>query len=764
MNLLRQHRFATFVLAVLGIVAFAISQLDFGLLFLGVFLATLSWYVTEGPRGRTLPGWAANLAAAGVLAWSLVGFLGEGSLEGAMGALGRFLTWLLVVKLFARRSAAEERQRFVLSAMLVLTGCLESVQFVFGVLVIAYIVAAIRAAMLWRLSIGAEAARASRAATDGFAPPLEIVVGRRAQPQFRRLVAGSALVVFAGAVGVFLLFPRFAQFGGGSLRGARSVSGFTSEIRLRGGDRITESRRELFTLRLVGADGVPFQPLRPPLLRGAVLDSYDPIGERWIPSRGTAGVRTVRTPRDGGFAPIGRGRAEAPRDLPRAEIEMRALATEVVFSLYAPVEIATAEPRTLSIDPATLLVRDVSTDRLSRYWSYQLRFAPQPSPELLATLSGPFPPPRRADASWFPVNEVRPIAESILAEVSRGSNLPPAPGPDAPDAERYTYAREAARAIASWMRANFRYTTDLSDFTRVSGEDPIVAFLARHRAGHCEFFASGLCAVLRSLDIDSRIVTGFIAIEYDEAASQYIVRESNAHAWVEVRTGPLAWTAVDATPEDSLVEIQERNRSFADRFRWIYGKLEFLWNSRVVSYDSGAQATIAGRVQRGWRDAVGERLSSVLGSMRALAASLSLGRAGGAWFAVIAIGLSTAGLATLLVAIRRRRLRRTLRIEGVSAGEQRRVLRDAGFYAEALQVLERAGLAKPSHRTPRMHADALEARHPAAAAAFRPIAEAFYKVRYGAAGLSREEAKTCLSLVAGLRAAVGPNPRLHRAD
>ena len=87
MTLLRQHRLATFLLAVLGIVAFAISQLDFALLFLGVFLAMLSWYVTEGPRGRTLPDWLANLAIAAIFGWSLLGFLGEGSLEGAMGAL-----------------------------------------------------------------------------------------------------------------------------------------------------------------------------------------------------------------------------------------------------------------------------------------------------------------------------------------------------------------------------------------------------------------------------------------------------------------------------------------------------------------------------------------------------------------------------------------------------------------------------------------------------------------------------------------------------
>jgi hypothetical protein len=60
MTLLRRHRIASFLLAIVAIVAFSIAELDFTMLFLGVVLAVLSWYVTEGPRGRTLPDWAAN--------------------------------------------------------------------------------------------------------------------------------------------------------------------------------------------------------------------------------------------------------------------------------------------------------------------------------------------------------------------------------------------------------------------------------------------------------------------------------------------------------------------------------------------------------------------------------------------------------------------------------------------------------------------------------------------------------------------------------
>jgi transglutaminase-like putative cysteine protease len=776
MTLLRQHRIASFLQALVAIVAFSIAEVDFGMLFTGVVLAVLSWYVTEGPRGRTLPDWAANTLVVAAIGWEAFRFIATGELADAMGALGRAMAWILLAKLFARRTASEERQRFALSTMLVIAGCLQSVQFAFGVLIVVYACVSIWSAMLWRLARSADEARRSREASGaapgdassdagaraGFAPPLEIVVGRRAVPQFRGLVAASILVVLSVGVAVFILFPRFADIGSVGGRGPGATTGFNEEIRLRRGDRITESRRELFSVRWIDPDGSPRRMLRPLLLRGAVLGWYDPSGERWVPQRAEAGIRTVRTPEDGAFASLARGTQEATGAVSTIEIEMRSYATVTIFSVYAPIAIATSEPRSVSVDPSTLVLRDVSRDRTGRYWNYSLRVQPQPSADMLSALASGSA--SRSGNLSFPIAEVRPVAESILAELPASASLPPRPDASSSEEERAVWGREVARAIAAYMRANFTYTTDLSRLPRVEGEDPILSFLTRYRSGHCEYFASGLCAVLRSLGIPSRIVTGFIAIEYDDNAAHYIVRESNAHAWVEVRTGRDAWMAVDATPEESLVEMQERNRSFMDGFRWIYGSLEFLWNSRVVSYDASVQSTYASRLQGGWRDAIGERLEAALARMRALALDLSLGRAGGAWFATIAVGLSTALLAVLIVALRRRRLRARLRLGGSTRAEQRRLLREAAFYIEALDLLARAGLAKPGHLTPQAWAARLAERDRAVGEAFGAIADTFYRVRYGGASGGRSGADSHHSLVVRLRAALRQNPRLARAD
>ena len=75
MTLLRQYRVASLMLVLLSIVAFSIAELDFAMLVVGVVLAVLSWYVTEGPRGRTMPNWATNTLTAGLFAYCAADFV-----------------------------------------------------------------------------------------------------------------------------------------------------------------------------------------------------------------------------------------------------------------------------------------------------------------------------------------------------------------------------------------------------------------------------------------------------------------------------------------------------------------------------------------------------------------------------------------------------------------------------------------------------------------------------------------------------------------
>lgn len=64
----------------------------------------------------------------------------------------------------------------------------------------------------------------------------------------------------------------------------------------------------------------------------------------------------------------------------------------------------------------------------------------------------------------------------------------------------------------------------------------------------------------RTVGIDARVVTGYVAIDYNEATESYIVRASNAHAWVEAEVLPDRWRRFDPTPTADLVRIHEPPR------------------------------------------------------------------------------------------------------------------------------------------------------------------------------------------------------------
>ena len=70
----------------------------------------------------------------------------------------------------------------------------------------------------------------------------------------------------------------------------------------------------------------------------------------------------------------------------------------------------------------------------------------------------------------------------------------------------------------------------------MKGQDPLVAFLYDLKRGHCEYFAGAMTLMCQSLGMEARMVIGFKCDEYNDVGHYYIVRQSHAHAWVEVRT------------------------------------------------------------------------------------------------------------------------------------------------------------------------------------------------------------------------------------
>ena len=182
--------------------------------------------------------------------------------------------------------------------------------------------------------------------------------------------------------------------------------------------------------------------------------------------------------------------------------------------------------------------------------------------------------------------------------ISTYLQLPPNLDPRIPE-----FARQITRnaktsfdksvAIESFLRTQFGYTLNL---TGRPGDDPLAHFLFETRAGHCEYFASAMAIMLRTLGIPSREVNGFLPGEYNDLGGDYIVRASDAHSWVEVYFPENGWEVFDPTPAaaEPAANMFTRLGQYVDWF-------EITWNEWIIGYDLAHQLVLAQNLQRSSR-------------------------------------------------------------------------------------------------------------------------------------------------------------------
>jgi transglutaminase-like putative cysteine protease len=139
--------------------------------------------------------------------------------------------------------------------------------------------------------------------------------------------------------------------------------------------------------------------------------------------------------------------------------------------------------------------------------------------------------------------------------------------------------RERAGRIVRFFLSGFRYT--LSDPALSIRE-----FLFRKRAGYCEHFAAGLSLLLRGAGIPSRVAAGYLGGEWNGVGKYLIVRQSDAHAWVEAWIDG-RWVTLDATPPsgDSF-PFRTRTGTIGLYADWLRQR----WDKYVVNYSMRMQA------------------------------------------------------------------------------------------------------------------------------------------------------------------------------
>jgi hypothetical protein len=110
---------------------------------------------------------------------------------------------------------------------------------------------------------------------------------------------------------------------------------------------------------------------------------------------------------------------------------------------------------------------------------------------------------------------------------------------------------DKAKAIETYLRTNYPY--DLEVPAPPSDHDVADYFLFDLKRGYCDYYATTMVVMARAVGIPARFVSGYSPGSYDAPNAEYVVRELNAHSWVEVYFTGIGW--VEFEPTGSIPEI-----------------------------------------------------------------------------------------------------------------------------------------------------------------------------------------------------------------
>jgi transglutaminase-like putative cysteine protease len=192
--------------------------------------------------------------------------------------------------------------------------------------------------------------------------------------------------------------------------------------------------------------------------------------------------------------------------------------------------------------------------------------------------------PRETGERFLQLPALSPRVGALAREVTSGL---------ATDAAR-------ARAIERHLRQAGRYT----DSPPAHGSEtvsPVESFLLDRTEGHCEYFASAMVVLLRSIGIPARLVNGFAGGQPNQILGFTELRQADAHTWVEVHYADAGWVRYDPTPPD-LRLAGAHALAAHDRFAELQSALEFWWFRNVIDFDRSRQAAALRGLWQAWRE------------------------------------------------------------------------------------------------------------------------------------------------------------------
>ena len=590
-----------------------------------------------------------------------------------LGANVHLVLFLIVVRLFSLQRTRDHYMLAALSFLMVLAAAVLTVGSVFLLSFACFLLVAVVTFVLMEMrhSVAAESTHAQdpRVASLVVISPTQI---SPTQPMAYALLAiapALVLMILAGSFLIFFFLPRVSSRYLSAYTPTSDIStGFTDRVQLGRIGQIQQSSEVVMHIEiqndLEGAYDLKW--------RGIALSAFD--GRVWSNSFEQTQLRPAG---DGSYrlAPLP---LVDPRDasaLVGRSIHYRVLMEPLGTNVFFLAE----RPRSLKGN-----FRRVSTDAGGAVYNLD-----------------PENPITRYEAesqlAEIDSDELRLAANTAPAGMDEYLKLPPLDIRIAKLAEEITAAApsnyEKAIALEHYLATRFGYTLELPSRVPL---DPLANFLFERKHGHCEYFASSMAVMLRSLRIPSRMVTGFRGGEFNDLTGQYVVRASDAHSWVEAYFPGSGWISFDPTPAGSLPA-----RTGWSRMQLYLDAAASFWREWIINYDISHQRTLGKDAATSSRQFLDEARRWIERQHRALLRSARRAHDHFTNFPVRWLGGSIAFAAVLITLLNLGRMVSGWRNRSLRAHPERAPRESAAlWYERMVDCLARLGWRKSPSETP----------------------------------------------------------------
>ena len=359
-------------------------------------------------------------------------------------------------------------------------------------------------------------------------------------PRALHVIAAVAAALFI-AIPFFLVMPRLGSpwIAGSSFS---RTTGFSPSVDLGKFGRLTESQEVALTMR--ASDGRE-------------------IRQEWSRLRGTAFDQVMAgsfLPRRADLVPLEESRGVAWL---RPDVRTLEGTVEIEIDLLNPRLYLMLPPGTVAVQADTQMALDVYGGVLFGYRREPLRYR-----VWVGEARPPFSAPPGSRDTLLPRDQeaVRELALSVAGDLETNE----------------------ARAVAVERYLQENYTYSLSSGVRIHNTDPVAWFLLESGEGHCEFFAGAMVVMLRHLGVPARMAAGYAGGDLSPDWDELVVREANAHAWVEVWLGAdQGWVTFDPTPAVGVPGLGGVRG--LERIRWAWQQLELVWDRKLLTFGFGDQ-------------------------------------------------------------------------------------------------------------------------------------------------------------------------------